>query len=212
MEKCKTKIYIANVDCLRDRALFDLLYSGVRKERRDKIDKLRFDEDKRLSLGVELLLKKALSDFGIDYSAAEFEYGENGKPYIKGNEIFFNLSHSGNMACCAVSDSEIGIDTEQIERADFKIAKKIFTKGENIRINNTLDKNSSFIRYWTLKESYMKYCGSGLLIAPKKIEIEFYDNIPHYKGLSFFEYEADGYRFALCGSSEAEIEFVYLTA
>ena len=210
MKNIKTKIYIANVDCLEDGALFDEAYNSVSERRKEKTDRMRFDKDKRLSLGVELLLKKALEESDIDYKSINLDYGKNEKPYIQGNEIFFNLSHSGNMAVCAVSKNEIGVDIEQIERADFKIAKRIFTKGENIRIKNTLDKNSSFIRYWTLKESYMKYCGSGLSIAPKDIEIEFYDNIPHYKDLDFFEYEIEGYRLALCGDCEAEIELVNL--
>jgi 4'-phosphopantetheinyl transferase len=207
MNTFKTKIYIANVDCLEDGALFDALYALVNEYRREKTDRMKFDKDKRLSLGVELLLKRALEEIGVDYESINLDYGKNGKPYIKGNDIYFNLSHSGNMAVCAVSKNEIGVDIEEVERADFKISKRIFTESEISHINNSDDE---YIRLWTLKESYMKYCGSGLSIAPKDIEIEFYDNIPHYKDLDFFEYEIEGYRLALCGDSKAEIEIVNL--
>ena len=206
MQKCKTKIYIADVSCLEDGAVFNALYNKVGKKRQSKIDKLRFESDKRLSLGAELLLKKALCDCGVDYKSINLDYGENGKPYIQGNELYFSLSHSGNMACCAVSKIEIGVDIEQISRANPKIEERIFTESERRHIKS----DSDFIRLWTLKESYMKYCGSGLSISPKDIEIEFIGNIPQYKGLNFFEYETDGYKIALCGDGKAELQTVDL--
>ena len=196
MKNSKTKIYIANVDCLKDRALFEKLCSSVSQKRREKIDKYRFDEDKRLSLGAEALFIKALDEFGIDYKSINLDYGKNKKPYIKGNELYFNLSHSGNMAVCAVSESEIGVDIEQIKSADFKIAKRIFTESETAFVG---DSNEQFIRLWTLKESYMKYLGKGLSLSPKDIEIDFVDNVPKHKGVSFFEYAVDGCRLSLCG-------------
>ena len=201
MQKCKTKIYIADVACLEDGAVFERLYNNEKKERQEKIDKTRFESDKRLSLGAELLLRKALGDFSVDYESIILDYGENEKPYLRGNELYFNLSHSGNMACCAVSKTEIGVDIEQISRANPKIEERIFTESERRHISNDAD----FIRLWTLKESYMKYCGSGLSILPKDIEIEFSGNTPHYKDLNFFEYETDGYKIALCGDNRAEL-------
>ena len=202
MKSINTKIYIADVSCLEDKALFDEKSKSVKQERQKKLEKIRFDGDKRLSLGVELLLKKALADAGMDYDKTEIIYGENGKPYIKGNGLFYSLSHSGTLAVCAVSDSEIGVDAEQISRADFKIAKRIFTDREIAFIDGSAEK---FIRLWTLKESYMKYCGSGLSVAPRDIEIVFNDNRPDFRNLEFFETEIPGYKIALCGSSEAEL-------
>lgn len=206
MQKCKTKIYIADVGCLENGAVFETLYNSVRKERQEKIDKIRFESDKRLSLGAELLLRKALCDFGVDCESIILDYGENEKPYLKGNELYFNLSHSGNMACCAVSKTEIGIDIEQISRANPKIEERIFTESERRHKKS----DSDFIRLWTLKESYMKYCGSGLSVSPKNIEIEFRNNIPQYRGLNFFEYETEGYKIALCGDCKAELQTVDL--
>lgn len=210
----KTKIYISNVDCLEDKALFDEYYNCVNASRQKKIDKIRFESDKRLSLGVELLLKKALIDNGIDYENAGIVFGENGKPYIKDNEIFYNLSHSGSFVCCAVSDSEIGIDAENIKRANLKISEKIFTKSEINRLEEAKNKEKEFIRLWALKESYMKYSGSGLSVAPKEIEIEFAGAVPKYKSVSFFEFEKDGYMISCCfekNCSDIEIEAVDLS-
>ncbi len=202
MDNIKTRIFISNVDCLENGALFDALYNSVSKKRREKIDRFRFESDKRLSLGVELLFKKALEDCGIKYDSVEIVYGKNEKPYIRGNKVYFNLSHSENMACCAISQSEIGVDTEKISKADFRLSERIYTDKENEFVCGSKER---FIRLWALKESYMKYCGSGLSIAPRDIEFEFIDDIPHYKDLSFFEYETEGYRFALCGAENAEI-------
>ena len=210
----KTKIYIADCDSLKDEALFEKLFSCVKRERQQKIEKMRFDKDKRLSLGAELLLINALNDFNIDYENAEFCYGENGKPYLKNNEIFFNLSHSGKYAACAVSENEVGIDIEDIFSADMKIAKRIFTEKELVIINSAADENAkkqSFIRFWTLKESYMKYCGKGLSIHPRDIEIELVDNKAHYEKLLFFESKIGDYMLSCCAENnefEDEITIV----
>lgn len=203
MKSFKTEVYITDVESLKDRALFDLLYSRVRMERREKIDKIRFDEDKRLSLGVEILLKTVLEKRGIDYGNIEIVYGENKKPYLKGDDFYFNLSHSGKMACCAISNAEIGVDIEQIQRADIKIMKRVFTEKEQERIISSDNKSREFIRLWTLKESYMKYCGKGFGIDPRDIELEFNGNIPYFKGLYFSEYEENGYLISVCSGENS---------
>ena len=201
----KTRIYIADCDCLEDGALFGAFFSAVSDERRQKTEKFRFESDKRLSLGAELLLMNAFKDFCIDYKSAELVFGENEKPYLKNNEIFFNLSHSGKYAVCAVCENEVGVDIEQIENAEFKIAEKVFTESELKRINYSDDENlrkEEFIRLWTLKESYMKYCGRGLSILPREIEFEFCGGKPCYKNLYFKEQRAGDYLISCCTKAD----------
>ena len=43
------------------------------------------------------------------------KYGEYGKPYLASGDLFFNLSHCGDMVVCAVCDREVGVDIQRID-------------------------------------------------------------------------------------------------
>ncbi|MDO4978862.1 MAG: 4'-phosphopantetheinyl transferase superfamily protein [Candidatus Saccharibacteria bacterium] len=83
---------------------------------------------------------------------------EYGKPYLKGNPVFFSISHSGPYTICAISDQEIGIDLEENVIRD-RIVDRFFTTKEQDSVKNNPD---SFAEIWTLKEAYSKYLGTGL--------------------------------------------------
>ena len=76
----ENKVYISRTDVLHNGNVYERLYNAVSEERRRKIDRLVQKRDKMLSMGAEILLKRALSDCGIeDFS---LKYGKNGKPYL----------------------------------------------------------------------------------------------------------------------------------
>lgn len=166
------KVYIAKLDSLRDEAVFEESYRKVSAQRQEKIQKLKQKKDKIRSLGAELLLQYALKLEGVE--EYEVAYSEGGKPYLQDKSFglqewqlpWFNLSHAGNYAVCAVSDKEIGIDIEKM-RDNIKVtdlAKRFFSKEEQQAILDcpAEQKLELFTKIWTAKESYFKYTGEGL--------------------------------------------------
>ena len=148
----------------------------VSDTRKNKAMSYRFMKDRCLSLGAELLLRDALCDFGIDRTEPlEFEYRKNGKPYLSGyDNIFFNLSHSGDYVMCAVSEFEVGCDIQKMDKADMKLAERFFTEREYHAIadlSTEEERRDMFYRYWTLKESFMKVTGLGMQLALDTFEI-----------------------------------------
>ena len=202
-----TKIYIASTKSLEDKAVFEKYYETVSDERKAKVDRLRFDRDKRLSLAAEILLKKALEDYGIvEY---EISYSENGKPYFAGMpEVKFNLSHSEERVMCVLSDKETGCDVERIKDVNLLVAKHFCTDTEYALIQEKetkAEKEDVFFRLWTLKESFLKATGLGMKLSMK----DFYFNIEEngvtvYQKVNgehyyFKEYALqDGYKYAVC--------------
>lgn len=94
-------------------------------------------------------------------------YNSHGKPYLKNAEIYFNLSHSGDYAVAAVSDSDIGIDVEHLRTKRLNVAKRCFCKEEYeyiLSAGSEQDQNIRFLEYWTMKEAFVKCCGAGLSI------------------------------------------------
>jgi len=93
----------------------------------------------------------------------EIESGLNKKPFIKESPLFYNISHSGDWIVLAVSDSEIGIDTEVVNHSfDFNdITTEYFSPDES-RFINEAKSPDRFFMLWTRKEALIKATAKGL--------------------------------------------------
>lgn len=162
----QTKIYIADVHCLNEKKLFAKYYCVVNSGRRAKIDKMRFQKDKILSLGAEILLQRACVDFGVEYNDASIAENEYGKPYFTDIDLNFNLSHSGERAMCIMSKEIVGCDVEEIDTPDLQILSFFSAEEREAILAQTSPKQVAdyFYRLWTLKESFVKCVGAGLEI------------------------------------------------
>ena len=158
-----TKLYIASTDALMDERLFARLAGTIPEARREKLAAFRHDGAKKLSLAASLLLVRALQDEGLHADAiAVTEYGKPWLPQLP--DFHFSLSHSENMALCAVSDEEIGCDIELPRGFDPAIAKRFFHPDERdwLFSHPQGEQHDAFFRLWTCKESFIKALGLGL--------------------------------------------------
>lgn len=119
-------------------------------------------------------LKQILADCtGRTAETIEFTENRAGKPSlapgITDQPIRFNLSHTGDLAVCAVTLAhEIGVDIEHLERpVNLSIADRFFShqEAEAISRADASLKQPLFFRFWTLKEAYAKATGRGLAIG-----------------------------------------------
>lgn len=141
------------------------LDENVSIKTKEKLKRLKSIDDKKRSLGGELLARYAIAyEKSIPKDSIVFSAYENGKPYcINYLEVHFNISHSGSWVICVVSDEPIGVDIEKIGVSDTKIAKRFFSECEYKELLSVkMDRNEMFYKLWTLKESYIKYTGNGL--------------------------------------------------
>lgn len=205
--KTPTRICYADVGALEESALFQKLYERTSGRRREKIDFLRFDKDKRLSLGADALLRFALAELGLDPDEPIAEE-PGGKPYLlKRPDVRFNLSHSGSQALCAVSANEIGCDVDAIDDVELSVAERVLHPEELARLMALEDaaRWRYFCRLWTLKESFMKATGLGLALEPNDFAILIdgatitVDQRVDARSYSFREYDlSDRYCRACC--------------
>ena len=104
-----------------------------------------------------------------------FDYGESGKPSLPPARastpgeptLWFNLSHSEDLALCAVGESgEVGVDIESVRAlSDFKrLAQRHFSPAElrHWSASTGDDALLEFFRIWTRKEAMLKAAGFGL--------------------------------------------------
>lgn len=93
--------------------------------------------------------------------------GRYGKPYLPGNPLFFNVSHSGDKLVLAVTDiADVGVDIEECRerRSLAGLAKRCFAVEEQAywRDLPTAEKLETFYRFWTAKEAFVKATGRGI--------------------------------------------------
>lgn len=131
--------------------------------RREKLIRQKNVLARKQGLGAELLLIKALESAapGI-LPPLDISCGIDGKPELLGSGLSFNLSHSGSFAACAVSDSPIGLDIQTERDCDRRLSEKYFTAPERRFIEESDNKAYAFTKLWCMKESAVKYIGTGL--------------------------------------------------
>ena len=119
----------------------------------------------------------------------------NGKPYFPGHpERHFNLSHSGTLALCALSDAPVGVDIEVIRPRKASLPAYTF-KGKDYERYETLGGDwDAFYTLWTEVESIIKYTGEGLK-AYRRAEVP--------DGCVISNLSGDGWKAAVCGHEEA---------
>lgn len=171
-----SQLYICNIEALDTGALYDRAYLLASEERKRKVDLLHFKDDKKRSLSAELLLRNALNDRGIKNDELLYDYNEFGKPYLKDHkDFFFSISHSFFYVILACSDREIGCDIEKVRDIDINKICRSFQKEEYqdiLKIEDLKKRRVMFFRYWTLKESFIKYLSYGLSVPLDSYHIE----------------------------------------
>lgn len=113
-----------------------------------------------------------------NYNIGKYEliYNEYGKPFLKDNNLFFNISHDNNLVIIAISDKNIGIDIEYLTYNRF-VLKKIFNEKEQHQVNDKVNKEKEFTKIWVMKEAYVKMKGTGIITDLKDIDTTKIKNI-----------------------------------
>ena len=197
-------VYLLHAKWLETDEVFRYWYQKMPAERRKKIDAFRLGKDQRLSLGAGILLQHGFRQAGIEYAA--LSYGPHGKPSLAdGNHVHFNLTHSGRMAACAISNHPVGIDIEEERRFEEDFCRYVFQDREIEWVQrNAENANAGFTALWTIKESLMKYWGTGVSLEPKTIFIDQNEPIRAVckdfscQKLHFTRYALQGYQLTVC--------------
>ena len=158
------KVFVTDVSALTPEVA-ERLYTSLPRWRQDRLGHIHIAKQKMLSAGAGFLLAPAFDSFGLDAHTARVSINEHGKPCLPDVPgVHFSLSHSGSMAMCAIADSPVGCDIQELSaaRRGERVARRFFTPAEYARIAAAANPEREFVRLWTLKESYVKYLGTGI--------------------------------------------------
>ena len=158
------EVYSVETDTdISNEAFFNLL-NLVASEKRRRIERLSNRRDAVNMLIGDIIARKAICRrTGLTNKSLVFRLNQYGKPFLEnGTDIYFNISHSGNFAVCALNSETVGIDIEIIKKANLKVAKRFFCPDEHEFITKANKINEAFYKIWTMKESFVKWEGKGL--------------------------------------------------
>lgn len=157
-------LYQLNLRLAPEKKFFDVL-NRAEKARAAKFvfekDRVRFIQTRGQ---LRHLCGRYLSQNPIDIN---FEYGEHGKPEIRGSDLKFNVSHSHDLALYGfMRHHDIGVDVEYVKKSrDLEgIAKRFFSRQEQVLLEEVPQHEYEYAFYtiWTRKEAYIKATGQGL--------------------------------------------------
>ena len=154
---------------------FDRYYSMADESRRNAINRLKIENDKRRSVLGEALARYGISKL-LDCSEEEITFSrtEKGKPLCNKEGVFFNVSHCKDIVICAVDDENLGIDIERIRNFELETTYIACTDSDRKLIFGECEPNpnsfaltdeilKSFFTVWTAKEAYFKFLGIGII-------------------------------------------------
>lgn len=136
-------------------------------------------------------LIKRIAEDEFQLSNIRLDYQENGKPVAICDQwsLHLSIAHSKSLVCGAVSQiRNVGVDIEQENR---NVVGQLPT-----RIRHPMENDALYelpvLQIWTLKEAVLKWSGSGLRVAMRKILIQSNNNS------SFMAELSDGKKVKVC--------------
>lgn len=186
-DKCKQTLYIFDELEKLDGGYVSRSIPYLSDERRRRVFSYRFEADRRLSAAAYLLLRLALcNEFGIDEPIA-FSYASRGKPLLRDYPlIHFNLSHCRSAVACVVSETEAGVDAQEITPISDGVAEKVLNSSEFKAYKTSENPFALFCKYWAIKESLLKRTGIGITADLTQVSAENAAGTVLYKGTGYF--------------------------
>lgn len=150
--------------------VFDYYINQIPASMQKSVLKYKRWQDAQSSLLGKILLMKGLKKYGFRKEVLEdIQYTQYNRPYFRDN-IYFNISHSGNCVICAISrDFELGIDVEEIRPIVVQDFSTQFNTDEMNSIYGSEDRLLAFYNLWTKKEAVIKADGRGMSVPLQSI-------------------------------------------
>lgn len=200
--------------------------SLLSEDERARWQRFRVERARREYLAAHALLRNALSHYGaLAPQDWRFKTNAHGKPAPHPDcGLGFNLSHSGGLAVCLISETaaQVGVDVEPLARANqiAAVAHRVFSPREQAQLDGlpAQGRLNRHLDLWTLKEAYAKARGLGLSLPLDRISFlsDGRDSSPRLQRLeldtaldpdpdrwSFTTIDHAGYRIALVVESAA---------
>ena len=167
-------IWFFDPESVDDPAEVETFISVLSNDELEKYRKYHFPEDRHRYLVSHALVRHLLSRYA-DLRPHEWRFVRNrhGRPEIANPDLStlrFNLTHTDGLVACIVTHSvRCGLDAERTCNRHnlLAVAKRMFSPSEYTQMAGlpAASQLRFFFQHWTLREAYVKACGTGLWLS-----------------------------------------------
>lgn len=155
--------------------------------------RFRRPEDALRHLAGRALLRRALAEHaGVDARGLAFATGPQGRPWLPGCPVSFNLAHAGDQVWVALArGAEVGVDVERIDAlpaGDLPLGVLATAERAGLGALAPAALRPAFMRTWVRKEAVLKALGTGLVLEPCRFVVD----IPAGTGLDWLRVPPPG--------------------
>jgi 4'-phosphopantetheinyl transferase len=157
------------------------LEQNLSADERRRASRFRLARDRERFIGARGLLREILALYlNAPPGGLSFGYGAHGKPFLKGeghSTLRFNVSHSFDAMLLAIAHMrEVGVDVEGVRNSGVameEIVETVLSEPEKQALAGIggEDKRTTFLRFWTRKEAYIKADGRGVSLPLERIDV-----------------------------------------
>ena len=136
-------------------------------DERERAARFRFEPDRDAFVLARATLRVLLGErLRCDPRALVFASGEHGKPFLAGNPLHFNVSHTRGAIAIAIGGAPLGVDIERVDpaRVSLDTVRHYFPADEARRVEAAAgdERVALFFELWTAHEARLKASGLGL--------------------------------------------------
>ncbi|HEV7427431.1 MAG TPA: 4'-phosphopantetheinyl transferase superfamily protein [Thermoanaerobaculia bacterium] len=157
-------VYFVDVNVVDD--VVEALVKLLTPSERARAEGYRFPHDRRRSIVARAASRQLLGRYlARDPATLLIDEEEFGKPFLRGREFEFNVSHSGDLVALAFTkETPVGVDVERRrELSDaLALAQRYFSAEEVAIVERAADAGEAFFAIWTAKEAIVKASGKGI--------------------------------------------------
>lgn len=143
-------------------------FQKLSQEEKKVAMRFQFEKHRRRYIISHAAMREIFSTYlNVPNSEITVHVAEHGKPYLENNPLYFNLSHSHEMALLGLSfQGNVGVDIEYMNPSInfMSIAERYFTPEEVSQLKDVpLEaRYQHFYLCWSAKEAYLKAKGIGI--------------------------------------------------
>ncbi len=164
-----------------DTSICRMFETSCSADRRAKAARYHRVDDRIRCLAAGWLVQYAAEQV-LGMSGIHVSHKPGGCPFLsQAPGIFLSISHSGPWVVCALHlTGPVGNDVEQMPSITPGMAE-LFMSPEELaafqQCSGEMERSLFFLRYWCLKESWLKAVGTGLMLEPSSVSILPHDTI-----------------------------------
>jgi len=148
---------------------------------RERFARFRHSSDRSMFLLGRVMARAIVGRaLGVAPTAWRWREGPRGRPEIDepSTEFSFNIAHSAGLVVCALARQvQVGVDVEYRRRPalDRAVVSRYCspTEGADIDSRGMEGWHDQFLKYWTLKEAYLKARGLGIAVHLADLSFAF---------------------------------------